>query len=111
MLSDFSYTLISPIGQGGHFFNTCNQILNFQSHEYEVCVQDMLFLPGAWLNVREDFNSFKLQTANVYKDHNGVEQWMPHDDVDTSQDLIKRSFKSSRHHEILLTLPPGFYFD
>src|SRR3981189_2077215 len=109
MLSDFSYTLISPIGQGGDFLNTCNQILDFQSHEYEVCIQDMLFLPGAWQNVREGFNSFKLQTANVFKDHEGVEQWMPYDD--RGEDLIKRSYKSSKHHEITLTVPPGFYFD
>ena len=109
MLSDFSYTMISPINGGGDFFNTCNQILDFQTQEYEVCVQDMLFLPGAWQNVRNEYNTFKLLTANAWN-RGGVDQWMTNE-WEAYPELVKKSYKSKQHREIEFTLKPDFYYD
>ena len=106
MLSDFSYTLISNRGEGGDFTSICNEILDFQTHRYEVCLQDMLFLPGAWKTIREEANTIKIMPANIYYDSNGKVKW----DVDGVKDGLRDSFQHPIHHyELECTIPPGFY--
>jgi hypothetical protein len=60
MLNEFTYTLVSEIDQGGNFFNSCNEILDFQTTHYEVCMQEMLLTVGAWDNVRDGTNTITL---------------------------------------------------
>ena len=104
MLSDFSYTLISKRGEGGDFTSICNEIMDFQTHRYEVCLQDMLFLPGTWKNVREGGNTFLIMPANVYYDKNNL-RWEQEE-----PGVIRESFKHpSKHYQIECKIPPGFY--
>ena len=61
MLSEFNYVLISNNDQGGEFYNTCNEILDFHTNEYEVCMQEMVLMVGAWDNVRDGANSIIIR--------------------------------------------------
>ena len=47
----------------GDFFNTCNEMLDFQTNEYEVCMQEMILTIGAWDNVRDGTNSIIITTV------------------------------------------------
>ena len=55
MDKDFTITLI---GKGGRFSTLINEELDFATHPYEVCLQEMVFTPGSWANVRAGANSF-----------------------------------------------------
>src|SRR5271163_4790514 len=55
MQSDFTYTCVGSL-EGGTLENFPITELDFQSDAYEVCIMDMLFMPGAWNNVREGAN-------------------------------------------------------
>jgi hypothetical protein len=59
MDDDFIYTMVSGDSDGGSFTNFPNDILDF-SAGYEVCLQDMLFMPGSWYNVRDASNYLML---------------------------------------------------
>jgi hypothetical protein len=61
MLNEFTYTLVSDVDQGGNFINSCNEILDFQTIPYEVCMQEMLLTVGAWDNVRDGTNHCVLK--------------------------------------------------
>ena len=50
---DFTITLI---GKGGRFSTLINKELDFATHPYEVCIQEMVFTPGSWGNVRPKGN-------------------------------------------------------
>src|SRR5271154_3188069 len=65
MLNDFNYTLISDFDKGGEFQNLCNEILDFQTNEYEVCMQEMLLTVGAWDNVRAGANIMRVDTKTM----------------------------------------------
>ena len=62
MQSEFTYTLVSDVGNGGDISNTCNEILDFQTNKYEVCMQDMVLSTGAWDNVRASCNMFYIDS-------------------------------------------------
>ena len=64
MLSEFTYILVSDHDSGGDFFNTCNEMLDFQTNEYEVCMQEMILTIGAWDNVRDGTNSIIITIQN-----------------------------------------------
>jgi len=67
MARDFTITLI---GNGGRFSTLIDQELDFVTHPYEVCLQEMVFSPGSWPNVREQANSFLVYdqlSADPYK--------------------------------------------
>ena len=66
MDSNFTFTLVSELGGGGQFYNTCNETLDFETHPYEVCVLEIFFNVGAWDNVREGANQIKY--TQDYKD-------------------------------------------
>ena len=51
MQNEFNYILVSGEKDGGQFYNSCNQELDFTG-DYEVCMQDMLFPNGGWSTVR-----------------------------------------------------------
>ena len=46
----------------GYFSNTCNELLDFQTHKYEVCMQDLTLTVGSWDNVREGGNMINIRT-------------------------------------------------
>src|SRR5271167_2478914 len=56
MQNNFTYTLVSGDTNGGRFWNSCNQQLDFATHAYEVCLREMIMVVGAWDNVREGGN-------------------------------------------------------
>src|SRR5438477_3179341 len=60
MQSEFNYILVSDEHNGSQFSNHCNEELNFQDEQYEVCMQDIIFPAGAWDNVRVGGNMIKL---------------------------------------------------
>ena len=60
MLSEFTYTMIGP-ADGGVLENLVNKELDFHTHTYEVCLLDILFMPGAWNNVRPGANIITYQ--------------------------------------------------
>src|SRR6267154_3286717 len=62
MLNEFNYTKVSGYDKGGDFENMCNEILDFQTHRYEVCLQEMMITIGAWDNVRVGANSITVFT-------------------------------------------------
>ena len=45
--------MVSDERNGGQFYNSCNEELDFQTHDYEVCMQDMLF-PSSGLDTVVD---------------------------------------------------------
>ena len=53
MRKEFTVTLI---GKGGRFSTLINEELDFATHPYEVCLQEMVFTPGSWGNVRKQAN-------------------------------------------------------
>src|SRR5271155_2133143 len=55
MAKDFTVTLI---GKGGKFKTMIHDELDFATHPYEVCLQEMIFTPGSWGNVRSKANWF-----------------------------------------------------
>jgi len=55
MRKEFTVTLI---GKGGRFSTLINEELDFATHPYEVCLQEMVFTPGSWGNVRARANWF-----------------------------------------------------
>ena len=61
MLSEFNYVLVSNHDEGGEFYNTCNEVLDFHTNEYEVCMQEMILTVGAWDNVRDGTNSIIIR--------------------------------------------------
>ena len=65
MLSDFTYTLVSGRMDGGDFSNTCNELLDFQTRKYEVCMQDLMLTVGSWDNVREGGNMISVKTSQA----------------------------------------------
>src|ERR1700727_1888307 len=60
MLNDFTYTLVSPHNEAGKFQNSCMHQLDFQTNEYEVCMQDMSVAVNAWNNVRDGANGITI---------------------------------------------------
>src|SRR5277367_6806024 len=64
MLSDFTYTLTGVI-VGGVLENRCHTELDFKSFAFEVCILDMLFMPGSWDNVRPGTNVIKYRTGEA----------------------------------------------
>ena len=60
MQDEFNYVLVSEDGEGKQFSNVCNEELDFATHPYEVCLQDMIFSAGSWDNVREGANTMDL---------------------------------------------------
>src|SRR3981189_3702387 len=62
MQSEFAYTLVSEVGGGGDISNTCNEMLDFQTDKYEVCMQDMVMATSAWDNVRAGCNMCHVAT-------------------------------------------------
>ena len=52
MQDNFTYTLVSDDGNGGNFYNSCNEMLDFQTTPYEVCLREIFISYGAWDNVR-----------------------------------------------------------
>src|SRR6266853_1746009 len=58
MLSDFTYTMIS---EGYEIINHPNAEFDFQTHAYEVCLLDMMFMPGAWDNIRDGGNLIEVR--------------------------------------------------
>src|SRR3977135_2713989 len=65
MLADFTYTLVSERKNRGDFSNTCNEFLDFQTHKYEVCMQDLTLTVGSWDNVREGGNMIYVKTRHL----------------------------------------------
>jgi hypothetical protein len=59
---DFTITLI---GKGGKFSTLINKELDFATHPYEVCIQEMVFTPGSWGNVRSKANWFIVYDKKV----------------------------------------------
>src|SRR3981189_2280487 len=55
MRKEFTVTLV---GKGGRFITLINEELDFATHPYEVCLQEMVFTPGSWGNVRAQANWF-----------------------------------------------------
>ena len=60
MQNEFNYVLVSEENNGMQFSNVCNVELDFATHPYEVCMQDMIFTAGGWDNVREGANCMDL---------------------------------------------------
>jgi hypothetical protein len=56
--------MVSDDDNGMQFSNMCNQELNFQDGEYEVCMQDMIFSVGAWDNVRPGGNTILVTSVD-----------------------------------------------
>src|SRR3977135_2180504 len=65
MLADFTYTLVSERKNRGDFSNTCNEFLDFQTHKYEVCMQDLTLTVGSWDNIREGGNMIHIKTKHL----------------------------------------------
>ena len=63
MLSDVTYTLTGTI-IGGVLENRSNTELDFKSFAFEVCILDMLFMPGSWDNVRAGANVIKYRMGD-----------------------------------------------
>ena len=57
MLDDFTVTLIVKDGKSSTLIS---QELDFTVEPYEVCMQDMIFVPGSWQNIREGKNFFSV---------------------------------------------------
>ena len=62
MRDDFIYTITGFVEEGT-IVNYPNTLLDFQTDEFEVCILDMLFMPGSWDNVRPGGNSIKYRTS------------------------------------------------
>jgi hypothetical protein len=67
MLTDFIYILVSERDNGGQFVNSCEEMLDFETNTYEVCMQDMLVNVAGWDNVRDRANEVYLQLWNHEK--------------------------------------------
>src|SRR3981189_1472698 len=64
MREEFTVTLI---GKGGRFSTLINEKLDFATHPYEVCLQEMVFTPGSWGNVRKQANWFIIYNKQAKK--------------------------------------------
>src|SRR6266853_6124865 len=53
---------LTVVGESGQFTSQLNNVLNFETVPYEVCIQDVVIGAGAWLNIGKDsnFGSFKI---------------------------------------------------
>src|SRR5271170_5884044 len=98
MDSNFTFTLVSELGDGGQFYNTCNEILDFETHPYEVCVLEIFFHVGAWDNVREGANQIKYMQD--YKDRTTL---VKPGNYDNHHDLLV-----AIHHAMTGTAHGGF---
>jgi len=80
MQNSFTYTMVSEVDQGGNFSNTCNELLDFQSTPYEVCLREIFISYGAWDNVRAGNNwlffDFSKDGSVFYNKEEGfIDQW------------------------------------
>src|SRR3981189_2001882 len=64
MDKDFTITLI---GKGGRFNMLIHEELDFVTQPYEVCLQEMVFTPGSWGNVRSKANWFIVYDKKAKK--------------------------------------------
>ena len=64
MTNEFTITLV---GRGGRFNTLINEELDFATQPYEVCLQEMVFTPGSWGNVRSKANWFIGYDQNTKK--------------------------------------------
>ena len=64
MTKEFTITLV---GRGGRFNTLINEELDFATQPYEVCLQEMVFTPGSWGNVRSKANWFIVNDQNTKK--------------------------------------------
>src|SRR5271156_3972355 len=70
MESNFTYTLVSDLDNGSQFYNSCNKLLDFQTHPYEVCVREIFFNTSAWDNVRVGGNEIIFKKVQYGNDFN-----------------------------------------
>src|SRR5271156_1980705 len=80
MQNSFTYTMVSEVDQGGNFSNTCNELLDFQSSSYEVCLREIFISYGAWDNVRAGnnwlfFDLSKDGSMIHHKEEGFTDQW------------------------------------
>src|SRR5271156_1171836 len=61
MQDNFTYTLVSDDGNGGNFYNSFNEMLDFQTTPYEVCLREIFISYGAWDNVRPGSNWIEMR--------------------------------------------------
>src|SRR6266853_2438589 len=99
MLADFTYTMVGN-AVNGTLKNTTPYEFDFQTDEYEVCVLDMLFIPGAWDNVRAEANTIilreELLVRHVQIDKQSRLEFLTY----TVRDITNVEF---------FTVPPGNY--
>src|SRR5258707_5894675 len=60
MLTNFTSTMVGPVTNGS-VTNHPNSELDFSKRNYEVCILDMLFMPGSWDNVRAGKNIIRVR--------------------------------------------------
>ena len=63
MQDNFTFTLVSDDSTGGNFYTLCNEMLDFQTVPYEVCMREIFISYGAWDNVRPGSNWTGLRDA------------------------------------------------
>ena len=63
MLGDFAYTCVGSLDEYGTLENFPVCELGFQTYAYEVCILDMLFMPGAWNNACVASNIIKCKAS------------------------------------------------
>ena len=66
MQNEFNYIMVSNRDGGGDFYNTCNETLDFQTNEYEVCMQELILNVGAWDNVRDGSNFITIKPEDYH---------------------------------------------
>src|SRR5258707_817993 len=60
MLTNFTFTMVGSVINGS-ITNHPNSTLDFSKNNYEVCILDMLFMPGSWDNVRAGKNIIRIR--------------------------------------------------
>ena len=56
---------VTLMGKGGIFNTLLNEELDFATQPYEVCLQEMIFSPGSWGNVRPKVNWFIVYNRTI----------------------------------------------
>jgi hypothetical protein len=120
-MNDFTITLI---GKSGRFSTHIYQEIDFITTPYEVCLQDLVFTPGSWGNVRVQTNYFiahdqKSKTTKFLeipiRNYNSVSDILAEINMaikngfGTGCDLFLYYDKSDSNSKIVLPVPWGNY--
>jgi len=95
---DNSFT-VTLSGKSGRFSTLIEDGIDFASHPCEVCVQDVVFEPGAWCNIRKHGNWFVVhRKRKTFPPPKGYIKWV---DDSTMLFLEEKSYELS---ELLYTI-------